>query len=179
MAWDFFRRRASDDTRAALWWRDADAAALGPTAAALDDLRPRMAAPDQLDSREREEEMLDALERLLAAAAQWPPLPVVGTQHRVIGADRCHFLAPVSAPDHGDAAGKLFLTSDRVIFAGGASIAWPWHRVRRTHRHDRDLVFEAGESLTLRLRCNTYADAVLAAALARRIRPEPPRAVGT
>lgn len=180
MAWGFFRRRGgADDARATLWWRDADAVALAPTPAALDDLRPRMASPGQLDLREREEEMLEALERLLAAVAQWPPLPVIDTQHRVIGADRCHFLAPVSAPDHGDAAGKLFLTSQRVIFAGGASIAWPWHRVRRARRHDRDLIFDGGDALTLRLRCNSYADAVLAAALAARIRPESSRAPGT
>ena len=115
----------------------------------------------------------------MAATSRWPPLPVIDTQHRVIGADLCHFLAPVSAPDHGDAAGKLFLTSRRLIFAGGASIAWPWHRVRRARRHDRDLVFDGGEALTLRLRCNSYADAVLAAALAARIRQEASPGLGT
>lgn len=180
MAWGFFRRRdGADDARAAVWWRDADAAALAPTRDAIDDLATRMAGRDLIDLREREDEMLEALARLLSAAAHWPPLPVIDTQHRVIGADPCHFLAPVSAPDHGDAAGKLFLTSHRVIFAGGASIAWPWHRVRRTRRHDRDLIFDAGDALTLRLRCNTYADAVLAAALAARIRPESSPGSGT
>lgn len=79
-------------------------------------------------------------------------------------------MTPVSAPDHGDASGKLFLTSRRVIFAGGASIAWPWHRVRRVTRHERDVLFEGGDTLALRLRCNSYADALAAAAIGARLR---------
>lgn len=174
MAWEFFRRaRATEDVRASLWWRDADATALRPTPAALDDLRPRLAPASEPDAREREEEMLDAIERILRERDTWAPLPRVDTQHRVIGSDVCHFLAPVSAPDHGDASGKLFLTSHRVIFAGGASIAWPWHRIRQSHRQERDLVFEAGDALTLRLRCNSYSDAVTGDAIARLIRALP------
>ncbi len=73
-------------------------------------------------------------------------------------------------PDHGDTIGKLFLTSQRVIFAGGASIAWPWHRVRRVSRHERDVLFEGGDTLALRLRCNSYADALAAAAIGERLR---------
>ncbi|MEI6245444.1 MAG: hypothetical protein WCQ64_10405 [Acidobacteriota bacterium] len=169
MAWSFFRTRAgAPDAHLALWWRDANAAALRPVPAALDDLRPRLASPEQIDERERQEEMLAALERVCAFATSGA-LPVLETQHRVIGTDVCHFMAPVSAPDHGDASGKLFLTSQRIIFAGGASIAWPWHRVRRAARHDRDVVFEGGDSLTLRLRCNSYGDAAVAAAVAERL----------
>lgn len=169
MAWGFFRKSAdAPDPRVELWWRDANASAARPTLAAVEDLRPRLAPAEQVDERERQEEMLDALERLceLAHAVE---LPVIATQHRVIGTDACHFMAPVSAPDHGDASGKLFLTSQRVVFAGGASIAWPWHRVRRTARHDRDVVFEGGDALTLRLRCNTYGDAAAAALVAERL----------
>jgi len=169
MAWGFFRKNSGRlEPQVTLWWRDANASLLRPTVAALEDLRPRIAPLDQVDERERQEEMLDALERL-CEIAQAPALPIIDTQHRVIGTDACHFMAPVSAPDHGDASGKLFLTSQRVIFAGGASIAWPWHRVRRVARHDRDAVFEGGDSLALRLRCNTYGDAAVATLVAERL----------
>jgi hypothetical protein len=169
VAWSFFRKKPeSAHPQIELWWRDANASLLRPTRAAVEDLRPRLVPPDQIDERERQEEMLDAVERLSAIWAA-ETLPVLDTQHRVIGTDVCHFMAPVSAPDHDDAAGKLFLTSERVVFAGGASIAWPWHRVRLATRHERDVVFEGGDSLTLRLRCNNYGDAAIAALMAGRL----------
>jgi hypothetical protein len=152
MAWSFFKKRADPPhPDSAQWWRDANAAALQPTRDAVDELRRRIAAEAELDERERQIEMLEGLDNLCVVIAQ-AVLPVLDTQHRVIGADACHFMAPVSAPDHGDAIGKLFLTSQRVIFAGGASIAWPWHRVRGVARHERDVLFEGGETLALRLR---------------------------
>src|SRR5690242_17657487 len=57
--------------------------------------------PPLADDIEMEEEMLDGLRHLLdlerdLAASR---LPVVDTTHRVVGADRCHFSAPVSLPD--------------------------------------------------------------------------------
>ena len=169
MSFLFFRKRADrPNPQIELWWRDANASLLRPTRAAVDDLRPRLVPPGDVDERERQQEMLDALERLCALTGTGS-LPVLDTQHRVIGTDVCHFMAPVSAPDHGDAAGKLFLTSERVIFAGGASIAWPWHRVRRAARHERDVVFEGGDALTLRLRCNCYGDAAVAVVLSERL----------
>jgi hypothetical protein len=172
MAWGFFKKKTDAvDPRSAIWWRDAHAGLSAPTPDVIADLRTRLAADTEIDERERQDEMLDALERLHALAALDPhtPLPVLATQHRVIGTDVCHFMAPVSAPDHGDAAGKLFLTSQRVIFAGGASIAWPWHRVRRASRHERDVLVESGDTLALRLRCNSYGDAVVALALIERL----------
>lgn len=169
MAWGFFRSRdRASDPQVTLWWRDANACALAATPAALDDLRARRAPADNIDEQERQDEMLEAIERLCGLSAS-DPLPQLETQHRVIGTDACHFMAPVSAPDHSDAAGKLFLTSHRIIFAGGASIAWPWHRVRRVTRHERDVVFEGGDALTLRLRCNSYGDAAVAARLSERL----------
>jgi hypothetical protein len=172
MAWGFFKKNAKAvDPRLSLWWRDIDAALLRPTTDAVDDLRRRRASPDaptDIDEHERQDEMLDALERLCVLATE-AALPVLDTQHRVIGTDTCHFMAPVSAPDHGDAVGKLFLTSHRVIFAGGASIAWPWHRVRRSRRTERDVLFEGGDTLALRLRCNSYGDAAIACVLAERL----------
>jgi hypothetical protein len=169
MAWSLFRKRAAPlDPDAARWWRDANAAALQPAREHIDDLRSRLAAEAELDERERQVEMLEALDNLCLVMAS--AMPVLDTQHRVIGSDACHFMAPVGAPDHGDAIGKLFLTSQRVIFAGGASIAWPWHRVRRVTRHERDVLFEGGDTLALRLRCNSYTDALAAAAIGDRLR---------
>lgn len=167
MMWRLFRgRKPALDPDLELWWRDADAVAMRPTGAGVTDLRPRLAADES--ERERQEEMLDGLDALCQSAHT--PLPQLDTQHRVIGQDACHFMAPASAPDHGDAIGKLFLTSHRVIFAGGASITWPWHRVRRISRHDRELLFEGGETLALRLRCNSYADALVGLSIAERVR---------
>lgn len=169
MAWGFFTKKADAvDPRIARWWHDIEAALRQPTTVAVDDLRSRLASPTDIDERERQDEMLDALERLCLLATE-AALPVLDTQHRVIGTDTCHFMAPVSAPDHGDAVGKLFLTSHRIIFAGGASIAWPWHRVRRSSRHDRDVLFEGGDTLALRLRCNSYGDAAVACVVAERL----------
>ena len=169
MAWGFFRKNTgASDPQVELWWRDANAALRRPSRAALDDLTPRLAPAEHIDERERQEEMLDAIAQVSALHSAGT-LPVLDTQHRVIGTDLCHFMAPVSAPDHSDASGKLFLTSQRVIFAGGASIAWPWHRVRGAVRHERDILFEGGDALALRLRCNTYGDAAVATALAERL----------
>jgi hypothetical protein len=170
MAWGFFKKPvARTHPDVALWWRDANAVALRPSDAGIDDLRPRVLPETELDERERQIEMIEGLEHLCRVAAI-DTVPVLETQHRVIGTDACHFMAPVSAPDHGDAIGKLFLTNHRVIFAGGASIAWPWHRVRRVTRHDRDVLFEGGDTLALRLRCNSYADALASVAFGERLR---------
>ena len=170
MSWSFFKKRApSVHPDVALWWNDANAVALRPTRDGVDDLRPRLAPEVDLDERERQIEMLEGLDHLCLVAGS-EAVPVLDTQHRVIGTDACHFMAPVGAPDHGDAIGKLFLTSQRVIFAGGASIAWPWHRVRRVSRHERDVLFEGGDTLALRLRCNSYADALAATAIGERLR---------
>ena len=170
MAWSFFKKRAAPvHPGVALWWQDAAGVALRPTRDGVDQLRPRLAPDAEIDERERQIEMIEGLEQLCALGA-FEAMPVLDTQHRVIGSDACHFMAPVSAPDHGDAIGKLFLTSQRVIFAGGASIAWPWHRVRRITRHERDVLFEGGDTLALRLRCNCYGDALVAAAIGERLR---------
>jgi len=36
----------------------------------------------------------------LKALAASAPLPVLNTQHRVIGTDTCHYLTPASRADH-------------------------------------------------------------------------------
>jgi hypothetical protein len=169
MSWSFFKKRAAPvHPDVSLWWNDANAVALRPTRSGVDGLRPRVVPETEIDERERQVEMIEGLDHLCAVVES--AVAVLDTQHRVIGTDACHFMAPVGAPDHGDAIGKLFLTSQRVIFAGGASIAWPWHRVRRVSRHERDVLFEGGDTLALRLRCNSYADALAAAAIGERLR---------
>lgn len=174
MAWRFFKKHASEaHPDVALWWKDAAAVTLAPTRDGIDALRSRLAPDAEIDERERQVEMIEGLDALAGLGAL-ETMPALDTQHRVIGGDACHFMAPVSAPDHGDAIGKLFLTSERVIFAGGASIAWPWHRVRRVTRHERDVLFEAGDTLALRLRCNSYADALVAAAVGERLKRRQP-----
>lgn len=174
MAWSFFKKRAAPvDPGVALWWQDAATTALRPAHDSIASLRTRLAPDAELDERERQIEMIEGLEQLCELSVS-DAMPVLDTQHRVIGSDACHFMAPVSAPDHGDAIGKLFLTSQRVIFAGGASIAWPWHRVRRITRHERDVLFEGGDTLALRLRCNSYGDALVAAALGERLKHRQP-----
>jgi hypothetical protein len=117
------------------------------------------AAPGDL---EREEEMLDGLRQLLSIAAD-THLPIVTTQHRVIGSDVCHFVAPVMLGGEAGAAGKIFVTSARVILAAGRTIVWPHHRITQIVRSGRQLdVVAAGAADVLTFTCNTYGDALVA-----------------
>jgi hypothetical protein len=129
--------------------------------------------PPLADDIEMEEEMLDGLRHLLdlerdLAASR---LPVVDTTHRVVGADRCHFSAPVSLPDDpAQPTGRLLLTSARAVFAGGARApAMPWHGVRDVVQNGRDVIFVSarGEGEGQRFRCNSFAEALCGAAIAR------------
>jgi hypothetical protein len=166
--------RTADNGGATRAWRASwaravaslDASAVGELASAL----ARM--PPLADDLEVEDEMLDALRQLLdlerdLAASR---LPLVDTTHRVVGADRCHFSAPVSMPD--DAAqptGRLLLTSSRAVFAGGSRTpAVAWHATREVLQQDRDLLFvRVGVDDGYRFRCNSFADALCGAAIAR------------
>jgi hypothetical protein len=168
--WRPFRGSPAPTTTVA-WWRDADAAADAPSAAVVEDLARRIAmdpgAADP-DEAERQEEMLAGLTDLLELAGQ--ALPILQTQHRAIRTDVCHLIAPVSLGVDAGAAGKLFLTSARLLVVGGVPAAWPWHRVRRVDRAGRDLVITAtGGGHALVLGCNTYGDALAAAHIARRL----------
>ena len=115
------------------------AAAVAPLEAA-----PR-ATPPLADDLEIEEEMLDGLRQLLELERDLAParLPIIDTTHRVVGADRCHFSAPVSMPDDpAQPTGRLLLTSTRAVFAGGARTpALPWHATREVVQSGRDLLF--------------------------------------
>jgi hypothetical protein len=113
--------------------------------------------------------MLEGLTQLveLATAAS---LPVLETQHRVIGADRCHFAVPATLLLDVSVPGKLFLTSNRAIFAGGRVQTWPWHRLRDVARQGRDITLVmAGADAVVRLQCNSFGDAMTARHLALRL----------
>jgi hypothetical protein len=113
--------------------------------------------------------MLEGL-RELAALANAAALPMLATQHRAIGQDTCHFIAPVSLGVEGGGAGKIFLTSARIVFVGGRLRSWPWHRLRRITRAGRDLIIViAGEADDLVLQCNTFGEALIAEHIIGRI----------
>lgn len=157
-------------------WRErwsAAVAALDETAVAPLEASLRQ-QPPIADDVEIEEEMLDGLKQLLALerdlAAGHPPL--IDTTHRVVGADRCHFSAPVSIPDDpAQPTGRLLLTSTRAVFAGGTRApALPWHGVRDVVQSGRDVLFvlnRGGEDSGQRYRCNSFAEALCGAAIAR------------
>jgi hypothetical protein len=167
-------RKISEETSDDAWWRRADELSASPdpdAVAALEGAMPaddRNGAPDA--DAERRLEMIDGLRDVLRVASS-SELPVVATQHRVIGQDTCHLVAPVTLVAEAAAPGKLFVTSARLLFAGGRVTAWPWHRVQRVTRHGRDLVVVvAGAAEPMHLQCNTYGDALVAAHLATRLR---------
>lgn len=170
MIWRAFKRFSSPSENDTAWWHEANAAADAVSAEAIATLRARLSgAGRSADDLERQEEMLEGLEQLLASRSE--PVPVVHTQHRVIGEDVCHFVAPATLSAEVDAPGKIFVTSRRLIFAGGRVQAWPWHRVRRLVRLERALVVAiAGGPDAVHLTCNTYGDALVAASLANHVR---------
>jgi hypothetical protein len=171
--WRAFKRSSPSDNETA-WWQQANAAADAVTAEAIAALRAELSATGRsADDLERQEEMVEGLEQLLASRSE--PLPMVHTQHRVIGDDVCHFVAPATLSADVDAPGKIFVTSRRLIFAGGRVQAWPWHRVRRVVRIERALAVSiAGGPEDVHFTCNTYGDAMVAAAFANQIRRRDP-----
>jgi hypothetical protein len=123
---------------------------------------------------ELEEEMLDGLEKLVALNTQLSAanLPRIDTTHRVVGADVCHFSGPASMPDDpGQPSGRLLLTATRAVFIGGAKLtAVAWHAAAQALQGDRDVVLvRADGHAVYRFRCNSYADALCAAAIARHL----------
>jgi len=170
-------RKKPDDGEVRAWrhaWSNAvasrDAAAVAPLEAAL------RRQPPIADDIEVEEEMLEGLRQLLALHRELDAarLPTVETTHRVVGTDRCHFSAPVSVPDDpAQPTGRLLLTSNRAVFAGGARTpALPWHAIREVVQSGRDLIFvigRAGEGDGQRFRCNSFAEALSGAAIARHL----------
>lgn len=167
MPWSLFRRTRDDRTHA--WWHDADRVIAEPSAERIAALRASMASPATApDEADRQAELLEGLERLLELSRA-AALPDVVTQHRVIAGDRCHFIAPASLVGPAAVAGKLFLTSNRAIFAGASVTSWPWHRVRGVVRQERDLALTILGADLFVVRCNTYSDALEAGFLAARL----------
>ncbi len=171
----WLKKRSNDgEVRA---WREAwtravasvDAAAVEPLEQAL------RKQPPIADDVEVEEEMLEGLRQLIALerALGASQVPIVDTTHRVVGTDRCHFSAPVSVPDDpAQPTGRLLLTSTRAVFAGGARTpALPWHAVREIVQTGRDLIFVLGrgDDGGPRFRCNSFAEALSGAAIARHL----------
>lgn len=162
-------RPQQPDTSA--WWIEANALATTPDAGAVAALKSRVIdAATAPDEAELQDEMIDGLERLIGFLSE-PSLPVVATQHRVIGTEVCHFIVPVSLIQEVDAAGKLFATAGRLVFAAGTVKQWPWHSVASVTREERDVVIDLrGRPAAARLRANTYGDAIVLVALAGRLR---------
>jgi hypothetical protein len=160
---------AQPDTSA--WWSEANALAASPDADRIAALKAQVAdAKKDPDNAELQEEMIDGLERLLALAGE-RALPVIDTQHRVIGNELCHFIAPVSLIEEVDVSGKLFATVERLVFAAGTVRQWAWHAIPAITRVERDVVIDLrGRPAAARLRTNTYGDALFLVALADRLR---------
>jgi hypothetical protein len=157
-----FFKRSSPSAAEVAWWRDAEAAAVTPTPEIVDRLRGGLAAAATPDDRERREEFLDGLDRVLELSSNGG-LPSLVTQHRVIGTDVCHFVVPVSLAAQLESSGKLFLTSQRIVFASHGVQSWPWHRVRGAVRLGRDLAITvAGVADPVHIQCNCYGDAMTA-----------------
>jgi hypothetical protein len=168
MMWRVFRKARPVAPDRSTWWDEADAVAAAVTEEAIDQLARKAASA--ADDAEREAEMIEGLRDLLTVL-ETGELPTVATQHRVIGTDICHLVAPASIVDLSGAAGKLFVTSNRLVFAAGSVRAAPWHRVRGVARAGRDvLVTIAGVGEPLHLRCNTYSDALVARHMADTLR---------
>lgn len=170
-----FGRAAPPQPDTTAWWQEAEALVAAPEAAAIARLKAAAVDPaTSPDMAEEQEEMLDGLAALLQLV-QSPALPVVATQHRVIGQAVCHFLAPASLVDEVDAAGKLFVTADRLVFAAGTVQQWPWHNISGLTRVSRDVVVDVrGRPGAAHLRLNTYGDAMHVQVLAQRLRANRP-----
>jgi hypothetical protein len=165
--------RADDPLRD--WRRDCEAAIARPDRAAHARLGAQLAARrGAADDIEVEQEMLDALEALVTLVDQLAAsgLPVVDTSHRVIRGETCHFTAPASMPEHpAQPSGRLLFTPTRAVFIGGPKgVAIPWHAASEILRRERDVVVvRADQQALLRFRCNSYADALVAEFIARRL----------
>jgi hypothetical protein len=126
---------------------------------------------------ERHEAWLDVL--ALASRARAGDLPVVTTNHRVVGADACYFIAPAFDVSRPHEAGKVLLTDRRVVFVGGGVTAAGWGRVSALDDQERDLVVVTGGAPEpRRYRFNTFRDAKRAAFVAQWLKDRSARRPG-
>ena len=172
----WFTRGATEHQRRRQQWRKACSGAIEQEdGSRLADLRAEVVPPQSGEDVELELEMLDALEQVaqLRAQAASGTLPTVETHHRVIGTERCHFSAPASVPDDpAQPSGRVLFTPTRTLFVGaGKTSTTPWHSVHHVIRTDRDLLLARADGAGGAIfRFNTFADAAIAAALARRLK---------
>ena len=104
----------------------------------------------------------------LEAILQAGSLPVVATQHKAVAHETCHFLAPVSvAGEAGASSAKLFVTSRRIRVLGARDVSVTWGTIRDVRVDARDLIVSSAGAVQHLLRCNSFADAWVAARLAR------------
>jgi len=170
---DWFRR--ADRSPAAAWRERWEQAAHARDSVAAVELRRALTSDSSLGGDlEMEHEMLEGLDRLIALDTELHAgrVPQVETSHRVVGADACFFSAPASLPDDpSQASGRVLLTSTRAVFVGGAKFAAvPWHAVREAVRVQRDVLLVRSVDDGLRLRFNTFGDAMAAAALSAHLK---------
>jgi hypothetical protein len=174
---DWFKR--AERSPLARWRHRWEEATRARDAAAVAELRSSLTSDPALGTDlEIEHEMLEGLERLIALAAELEAgrVPRIDTTHKVVGREACHFSAPATLPDdHAQASGRVLLTSTRAVFVGGAKFAAvPWHGVRDVAQVQRDLLLVRSADDGMRLRFNTYGDAMEAAALASHLRTRRP-----
>jgi len=171
----FKRGAAREDPRVRRWresWASSEPTAERAVIARLAGELEQIGLPDE--EIENEREMLQALidRDDLSSATRAGGLPRVETGHRVVRGEPCHFSAPATLVDEtAQPAGRLLLTSGRVIFVGGgASVAIPWHAFSAAAHADRHLVLvQSGGAVAYRFRCNSYTDALCAAFIGREI----------
>ena len=157
-------RKPKGDPRLEAFHREVAAACEAVDTASVGRLRARREALGLTeDEAAIELEMLDGLEDLAAFTAEVARdgLPVIETQHRVLGADRCHFWTPAFLPDKVEASGKLFFTEHRFVFVGGGVTSVPWSSVSRLARDGRDLVMAVpSRDAVYRFRCNAFSESL-------------------
>jgi hypothetical protein len=176
MSW-WRRRFGQSDSEAGVSreaWRAAWAATVAePTRESIEALQARLAALGlPAEEVELEQEMLDGLAALYELTSAH--MPVVETGHRVVGTETCHFSAPAFMPNEpSQPGGRLLFTPSRAIFVGGGRPSTiPWHTVADVQQSARDvLLVRADRERVYCFRANSYADALCAAHLARRLAP--------
>jgi hypothetical protein len=175
MGWRDWFKRSTEDGRTREWRKAWAEAIKSPDSGRSQDLRVRLGSLGlNEDETELEREMLDGLDALvdlLAATARTGP-PTIETGHRAVGVESCYFSAPVSLPDDPtQPSGTLLMTKTRAIFIGGGrSVTIPWHSVGECVQQHRDLLLVRVDRQDLyRVRCNSFADTLRAAFLARHL----------
>ncbi len=164
MIWRLFHRKAEPD-RWTAWWQEADRVALSASEDAIARLAEPLGDLAPEDDVEPQEEMVEGLRALVALSAR-TELPVVPSQHRVVGSDACHIIAPVTLTDGSPA--KLFLTSRRLVLVSGGVTTRHWPAAGRPSRDGRRLTFGSGEG-ALVVQCNTFGEALSAQHVASRL----------